>query len=193
MSTYSTLSDHELVHLLQNGDKDAFAEIYARFFGLLYVHAYRKLGDEDEASDLIQELFASLWEKQPSLRVSENLSSYLYTSVRNRVLNLIERRKVNQRYMCSLADYSETDHKYADEKLRESELRQMIEKEINSLPEQMRIIFQMSRHEYLSYKEIGERLEMSEQAVKSVMKRTLKVLRQRLGLFVFLMIFFHLV
>jgi RNA polymerase sigma-70 factor (ECF subfamily) len=170
---------------MKSEDRGAFAELYDRFFGLLYIHACRKLGDEEEAEDLLQELFANIWEKRQSIALTGSLSSYMFAAVRNRVLNIIERRRINLKYIHSLADYAVNNHRYADEKLREKELQQMIEKELDCLPEQMRVIFQMSRLEYLNYKEIGEKLDMSEQAVKSVMKRTLKILRRKLGLVVF--------
>jgi len=182
MSAYCRFSDHKLMTLLKESDHAAFAEIYNRFFGLLYVHAFRRLNDEDEANDLIQEMFASLWDKRETFAINGNLSAYLYASVRNRVLNIIEHKKVSDKYMESLAGYTDLDYQFADHKIRENQLRNQIEKEINALPAQMRRVFIMSRTENLSYKEIAKSMDMTEQAIKSNIKRTLRQLRLKLGL-----------
>jgi len=192
MSNYSTFTDQKLAELLRIGDHMAFTEIYNRFFGLLYIHAVRRLNDEDEASDLIQELFTSIWDKRNSFLLSGSLSSYLYTSIRNRMLNNFEHKKVADKYIESLAGYEDLDYTYADHKIRERDLRKLIEKEIDHLPEPMRQIFLMSRMEHLSHKEIAEKLDVSEQAVKSHVKRALKILRVKLGLYGFLLCLFKL-
>lgn len=192
MTDYSKYSDQELTALLQQGDHTAFTETYNRFFGLLYIHAFRRLNDKDEAKDLIQELFASIWDKRKSLRLTGTLSSYLYAAIRNRMLNNFEHKKVQEKYMESLASYADLDYTYADHKIREQDLRQLIEKEIENLPLQMREIFILSRKEHLSHKEIADQLNVSEQAVKSQVKRALKILRVKLGLYGFLLCLFKL-
>src|SRR4051812_6602008 len=99
MSDYKSLSDQELLVLLKEGEHPAFAEIYNRFYSLLYVHAYRRLSDEDSANDLIQDVFVSLWEKRNDLIVKSSLSSYLYAIVRNRIIDLYNRSKVSEKYL----------------------------------------------------------------------------------------------
>lgn len=192
MVIYSKFSDEELAVLLREGDHLAFTEIYNRFFSLLYIHAFRRLGDDEEANDVIQELFAVIWDKRELLHLTGSLSSYLYASIRNRMLDKIAHKKVSDKYMDSLASYSELDYSYADHKVREQDLKQLIEKEINALPEPMRAIFILSRKEHLSHKEIAEVMDMTEQAVKSQVKRALKILRVKLGFFSYLLCFFKL-
>lgn len=192
MAIYNEFSDQQLAVLLKEGDHGAFTEIYNRFFGLLYIHAFRRLNDDQEANDLIQEMFTTIWDKRKMLQLNGTLSAYLYAGTRNRILNRFAHRKVSDRYMDSLASYSELDHTLADHKIREFDLRQLIEQEINALPEQMRIIFTLSRKKYLSHKEIAEVMNISEQAVKSHVKRALKILRGKLGLYSYFLCLFKL-
>lgn len=192
MSNYNEFSDQQLTGLLREGDHGAFTEIYNRFFGLLYIHAFRRVNNRDEASDLIHELFASMWDKRKTFQLTGSLSSYLYASIRNRMLNNFEHQKVADKYMDSLANYADLDYTYADHKIREQDLKKLIEKEINNLPDPMKQIFLMSRMEHLSHKEIAEKLDVSEQAVKSHVKRALKILRVKLGLYGFLLCLFKL-
>lgn len=190
MRLYNKLSDAELTDLLREGDKSAFTEIYNRFFGLLYIHAYRKLLDEAQAGDIIQEIFTTIWDKRNSLHITGSLSSYLYSASRNRILNTFRDKKVSVKFLESLTEADRQDHSAADDRIRIKDLTQLIEAEINALPDPMRVIFIMSRTKNLSHKDIATELNMSEQAVRSQVKRALKILRLKLGLFAYLMILF---
>ncbi|TKC62508.1 RNA polymerase sigma-70 factor [Pedobacter hiemivivus] len=192
MTSYSNFSDEQLAILLKEGDHLAFTEIYKRFFSILYIHACRRMEDDEEANDLIQEMFTAFWDKRRLLDLRGSLSSYLYASIRNRMLNKIANKKVSEKYIDSLAGSSELDYTYADHKVREQDLKQLIEKEIDALPEPMRTIFILSRKEHLSHKEISAELNMTELAVQSQVKRALKVLRRKLGFYSYLLCFFKL-
>jgi len=190
MTIYSQLSDHELVSRIREGDEASFAEVYNRFYGLLYIHAHKRLRNEEEARDVIHELFASLWAKRDSFSITTNLSGYLYSSIRNRILDMITHKKVEEKYIGSLQHYIDHDHIYADYRVRERDLATLIEREISFLPPKMREVFELSRKSHLSHKEIAAVLDLSEQTVRTQVKKALRILRLRLGLFVYLMIVF---
>jgi RNA polymerase sigma-70 factor (family 1) len=177
---YAKLSDAELNFLLKNGDRSAYTEIFNRYNKFLYSHAYNKLRDSEDAMDIVQEVFIKLWEKPPQLD-DLNLPAYLVTMVRNRILNLISHQKIVNDYTLSLKDYmnniNETDHL-----IREKQLSEIIEEEIASLPTKMRQVFELSRKEHLSNKEIAHKLGLSEHTVADQIKKSLKTLRIKLGL-----------
>lgn len=191
MEDYSKYSDMELADMLREENHDAFAEIYQRFHSLLYIHAFRRLDDQEATNDLLQDIFIQLWEKRNVLMLHGSLSAYLYSSVRNKIINQYVHKKVEGKYLSSLGDYFEEDHRYADFRVRENQLKSLIESEIAALPETERLIFHMSRNENLSYREIAEKLDLTEEAVKSKMKRTLKVLRGKLGLWGYLVLLWN--
>ncbi|ERJ58634.1 RNA polymerase sigma factor [Sphingobacterium paucimobilis] len=179
MIVLTSFSDEELFELVKENRKDAYEEIYHRFKGVLYAHAYRMLGDREEVQDLIQEVFVALWTKKDSLLI-KNVSAYLYSSVRNRVIDRVSRLKSRNKYLDSMAFYAEHySYQVPDRILYEKELRGLIETEVNALPERMRLIFQMSRKEHLSHKEIGEKLGLSETTVKKQVNNALKILRSK--------------
>jgi len=185
MANYNTLSDSELTDLLRLDDELAFAEIYDRYFGLLYLHAFNRVRDKEEARDVVQELFAFLWANHSSIEFKTNLSNYLYTATRNRILNVIGRKQIHERYRLKLPEQLiapvMTDHL-----MRERQLTEIINKEIQALPPKMRIVFEMSRKYHMTYKEIAGKLDITEQSVRSHVKNALKVLRVKLGLITFL-------
>lgn len=186
MAEYDSMNDLELVNLIRCGNKHAFAKIYERYFELLYLHAYHRLRDKDEAKDLVQELFSHLWSHRESLIPASNFSNYLYTSLRNRVLNILAHKCVEDKFLLSLQHADSNTEAITDHLARERQLAMIIEKEIQSLPPRMRQVFEMSRKANLSYKEIAARLELSEQSVRSHVKGALRLLRTRLGLWLYL-------
>lgn len=188
---YRELSDTRLVSLLKEGDQHAYAEIYERYFSALYLHAYNRLRDNSEAKDIVQELFAQLWEKREASDPKTNLSNYLYTAVRNRVLNALAHQQVRSKYFQSLPVVIDTGQSLTDHRARERQLAAIIEKEVQTLPPKMREVFELSRKANLTHKEIAEALDISEQTVRSHVKGALKILRVKLGILVYIAFLFY--
>lgn len=181
MSEYLSLTDSELVELLQSGDNAAFTEIYSRYHAALYIHVFNKLRNREESRDIVQELFGSLWKNHSSTVVKTGLAGYLYTAVRYKVFDYISRKEVASRYLSSFDQLLDRNEVITDHLVREKEFMIIIDQEIDALPTKMREIFELSRKHYLSHREIAERLGLSEMTVKKQINNALKVLRQRLG------------
>ncbi|WEK17653.1 MAG: RNA polymerase sigma-70 factor [Candidatus Pedobacter colombiensis] len=188
MSGYHLHTDEELFVLIKEGNHTAYTQVFDRFYGLLYLHALKILLDEDEAKDLVQELFEMIWMKRDLLIVNGSVSAYLYASTRNMVLNQIAHKKVKNRYLDTLGEFVGQEEYLTDFYVREKELKRIIEKEISALPQKMSEIFKLSRTEYLSHKEIASKLHLSELTVKTQVKRALKILKPKFGFIIGLML-----
>lgn len=187
MTNYSNHTDEALIPLLQQGDKAAYTEIYNRYHSLLYVFAYNRLKDREEAKDIVHELFLKLWTEHMGLQITGRLSVYLYTAVRNRIINTITHQQVASRYIDSFLSYIEQiDYQSADYLARHNDLQAFVQKEIDNLQPRMREVFELSRNSSLTRKEIAEKLGVSEQTVKSHMHSALKILKARLGSLLFM-------
>lgn len=193
MANCKQLPDFDLIVLLKQDDEAAFTEIYERYKWILYSHAYKKLKNREEARDVIQELFAGLWTKRHMINFNSNLSGYLYTAMRNKVLNVIAHQQVADKYVDSLATYANQGNFITDHLIREKQLAVLIEQEIESLPTKMKTLFLLSRKEYLSHREIACKMEISEETVKRQVKNALKTLRLKLGLFSFFLFFLNFI
>src|SRR5882757_9356864 len=101
-TAYSKLTDQQLAALLSKGDQVAYTQIFEKYKTVLYKHAYRLLNDQEEANDIIQDLFFTLWQKRESIVFKISISSYLYSSVRNRIFDHITHQKVAAKYMESI-------------------------------------------------------------------------------------------
>ncbi len=181
MPDYSKLLDAELTSLLKTGDQHAFTEIYKRYWHLLYLHAYKMLDDEEEAKDLVQNLFIALYTKAGQLEIKTNLKAYLYVSVRHKIINLIRQKKVNDDFIMMVAEAMDETDDHTTQQLDERELIKVIDEEIGRLPPRMKEVFEMSRKEFLSNKEIAARLGTSEETVKKQISKSIKVLKDRLS------------
>ena len=187
MAGYQTLSDNELTQLLKESDHRAYTEIYNRYFYLLYVHAYKKLRDEEQAKDVVQDVFATLWFKRATGFQSNNLGGYLYTAVRNKIFDLFAHEQVKSKYIESLNAYLSTHTSVpTDYLVRENELKAYIEKEVRALPPKMKQIFELSREANLSYKEIADQLNVSENNVSKQVNNALRLLKTKLGLIIYI-------
>lgn len=188
MSCYQNLSDRELTTLLHEGDERAFTEIFERYHSLLYIYAHKKLNNKQEAQDIIQEVLTTLWIRRCDFLMRTSLSSYLFTAVRNKALDLFLHKKVEAKYLTSLQYFIEDAGVQTDFLIRENDLKSLIEKEIQLLPPRMKEVFQLSRKSKLSHKEIAGLMDISEQTVSTQIKKALRILRVRLGLFIYLII-----
>ncbi|MFN0257720.1 RNA polymerase sigma factor [Pedobacter ureilyticus] len=182
MSTSQT-PDIELLSLLQKENQAAYTEIFNRYFQLMFVFAYKKLRDEEIAKDLVQELFVKLWERRAVISVKGNLTPYLYTAMRNMILDYFAPQKVENRYVVFLTGYMANGRSMdSDALIREKQLKEYIEKQIQALPAKMRRIFEMSRKGHLSHREIAIALETSENNVSTQIMNAIRILKTKLSM-----------
>lgn len=187
MAAYSTLSDVDLTALLQTGDNAAFLEIYDRYKGLLLAYAYRKLQNKQEAQDVVQDIFISLWEKRENFVLKTYLSGFLYKSVLNKILDIWKHNKVVAEHLELHKFEIDVDATGTDFLIREKEIATMIEKEIAAMPPRMREVYELKYKQYLSTKNISAKLGISEHTVSNHLKNASSHLKERLGVVIFVL------
>lgn len=181
MKNYKAYNDCQLSAMLKDGDRDAYTEIYGRYKRPLYLFAFKRLGNKEDVSDAIHEVFLSLWINHESLVISYTLSTYLHSAIRNKVANLIAHKQVQDRYLQSFSNFLSTSYDSSDHLVRHRELEIQIEKEIQALPVKMREIFELSRKFNHNRSKIAKDLGLSEETVKSQLYQALKRLKTKFG------------
>lgn len=157
-------------------DKDAFEKLFREFFPPLLSFARKILVDEDDAREVVHQVFINLWEKRDKIDLSTSLKSYLFTSVHNRSLNVIrDRKKFSSEEVPEMA--GEWD---VSTQIESMELEEKINEAIASLPEKCRQIFELNRFDGLKYSEIAIQLNISVKTVENQMSKALKILREKL-------------
>lgn len=189
MAAYDKLTDSELTSLIKEDDQSAYTEIFFRYSKVLAAHAYRLLGDQDEACDVVQDVLLSLWQNRENFALSRSLSSYLYTATRNRVFNRMSHQKVVAKYADSIVNFMEAGHAVTDEAIRAKELAVIIEQEIAALPQKMREVFLLNKRDELTYKEIALKLDITDKTAKQQVYNAVKNLRLKINSFMSILLF----
>ncbi|EDM34153.1 putative ECF-type RNA polymerase sigma factor [Pedobacter sp. BAL39] len=180
MTAYGGYSDQDLVILMKKDDA-AFNEIYERYWSILYRSAFNVLKDEDLCLDVLQEVFIWVWEHRADLQV-RSLKAYLQVAVKYKVANYIRNGKVRESFYLRIPKI-ELDTAFPDETLEVKELKEIIDRFVEELPARCREVFQLSRNEHLSNKDIAIRLGISEKTVENQINKGLKKLKLDLGRF----------
>lgn len=189
MTNFENTLDEDLAVLLKQGNHAAYTEIYNRYWQVLFIHSMKMLRDEEEALDVLQNIFVNLWLHASTITIKTSLRSYLYKMTRNQTLNTIEKSNTRNFHFESFSRYIEMDRPLTEESVNFNELSTRIEAEVSKLPPKMRAIFEKSRFDGLSHKEIAKELNVSENTVKTVLHRATKSLREKLGSLIFFMFF----
>lgn len=160
-----------------------FEVLFKTHYKALHAYAAVILKDEDDAEEIVQQLFLKFWEKRELLAVQTSLKAYLYKCVYHDSLNYLKHQKVKEKYQ----DFTQhrMDNSYND-RIEVSELQEQINLALNDLPEQCRTIFQMSRFEDLKYREIADELGIAVKTVENQMGKALRIMRIKLADFLVL-------
>lgn len=170
-------------------DIKEFEAIFRELFVPLCRYAHTYLSDQDSSREVVHDVFVQVWERHEKLHLDIPLKSYLYTSVRNRSLNYLRDR--SKFHNTKDSDYDEIVMGSTDEVdfLEVEELEQKIQLVLQDLPEKCAEIFRMNRFEGLRYKEIADQLKISVKTVEAQMSKALRILRENLREYLYLLIF----
>jgi len=186
VENYGEISDDELIRLLKVGDNAAFSSIYKKYLCLVISEALKKLGDEEHAQDIAQDVFVNLWIKRKQLPEIWNLAGYLINSAKNAIFNFFEHKDVEAKYASSLKDYVNTGSTaHTDYLVREKEWTKYINDAIESLPAKMKEVYKLRVDSGLSHKQVAQALGLSERTVNAQMINAIKRLKSRLTVITF--------
>ncbi len=174
------LHEHQQQTTLKTGDLNAFEMLFRTYYQPLCNYAYTYTQDRDEAEEVVQSTFLSIWEKYDTLEIHTGMKPYLYAMVRNSCLNIIKHEKIKQQHVKSEMVFGERTIESVANTVLATELDERIQKALEKLPEQCRIIFKLSRFEELKYAEIAEQLNLSIKTVENQMGKALKIMREQL-------------
>ncbi len=182
MINYAALDDASLLELMKDGDQEAFTTIYNKYWYPLMQHVMKAVRIYSEAEDIVQEIFVSIWKNRARLEIRGALSTYLFNSGRYMAIRNIERNVTRSNYLQRLSDQIDNGGVPSPETLLHMrELEERIEQAIESLPEKMKEIFNLSRKQQLSYREIAAQLGVSEETVRKQISNALNRLRIQVG------------
>ncbi|MHB8208645.1 RNA polymerase sigma factor [Mucilaginibacter sp.] len=186
----TNLADDELLRRIQMDDQQAFSIIVYRYNVRLYKIVYGRVRMEDDAKDIIQEIFISLWNNRHQIQSCGALYPYLSKSVFYAIIDwqLLHKKNISRHHI--LLEKDEPSVFPIENQVIANELRQELMEEVEKMPYTTRTVFQMSRIDQKSVKEIAVVLSLSEQTVKNNISTALKLLRSRMASDKFALLFF---
>ncbi|WP_066627306.1 RNA polymerase sigma-70 factor [Labilibacter marinus] len=170
---------------LKRGDKKVYESVYFEFFDVLYHLALQYLRREDIAKEVVQDAFVKLWENKGAIENNSNIKNLLYTITKNNCLNHLRNEKVVAKYLDNIRHLElqfqyDALSKLSDDAIIFEELQEKLNAAIEKLPEKIKQVFIMSRFQELKYREIADKLSISQKTVESRMSKALAFLRKDL-------------
>lgn len=159
--------------------REDFKRLFDEHFESLRNYLYYRCGDEELATDVVQDVFLKLWEKKLD-KPPEELVGLLYKMAKDALISKFRRSQTEQAFKAQPPDVK--SHQSTEEDINYKELKANYEKALSKMPEIQREVFLMSRNDELKYHEIAQRLELSVKAVEKRMKNALQFLREALSI-----------
>ncbi len=174
-------TDTELVNLLIRDNETAFSELYVRYKDKLHYFCLSLLKSEEETNDIVQEIFIRLWESRIFINPDLSFSSFLYTIARNRILNYFRDMDIDAKAKSILAQNKPVEEDVIESNLIYTEYQNILKEAIEQLSPQRKKIFNMSRMDNLTHKEIAEQLGISVNTVQEHISESLRFIKTYFG------------
>lgn len=177
----------DLTAKLSKDDPHAFGVLFSEYYSPLCLYAMRFTKDKASAEEIVHETFVKLWEHRENLDINESVAGYLYKSVQNNALNYLKKEQIKNKYSEAYAEQLRNAEEYFTV-TQESGLSVVLAKEleskileaVDSLPEQCKEIFKLSRFAGLKNQEIADKKKVTLNTVQKQISIALQKLRKSL-------------
>ena len=185
VSCYSPneMDDEELIWQLKQGSEEAFTALYKKYWRQVYNFTRLYLTTVESAEEVVQDVFVKLWEARELIRQEDNFKGLLFIITRNLIFNQHRKTLNEDFYKMTVLAAMESAYNI-EEEIEAHNLSEYIDTLIQELPPRRREIFNLSRKQHLTYKEIAQRLNISEKTVENQIGEALKYLRKNIPMLV---------
>ena len=194
MDTHNQTKELFLYEELKRGKEYAFDFFFNYYYPGLCVYAQKMISlSEEQAKDIVQDVFVKFWNDREKLNIQFSVRSYLFVSVKNKCFDFLRKKNRNIKFEEITVEHDITDESFETYIL--SELQTLFNKSLNKLPERCREIFELSRFHGLKNREIAAKLNLSEKTVENQVTKALHILKEELKDYLTLLAlfeFFHI-
>lgn len=174
------LNELQLVKKLAEGDFNAFDALFKFYHKKLYHFALSLLKNSEDAEDVVQEVFVRIWENRDNIKIRHSFKSFLFTIAYNIIVNQLRKRMADVRFREKLEKNIQTDLTREADHLVYMELDNRFRTVLSQLPPQRKRIYKMHRDLKMTYKEIGQKLNISPNTVRNQFSEALKFLQEQM-------------
>jgi len=182
MKPLNHTDEKELLLSLRDGEQLAFAAIFNHYNAFLFLQAYKLTRDEDDARDIVQDIFINLWNSREKLSIHGPLIVYLSKSVRFGFFKMVRSKAYRSRYEEEMATFMAGGHCTTDELLLEQELVAQLKQLAEAMPSKTGRAFILRHLEQYSIDEIAEALDVSPKTVSNMLSQAKNDLKLKLGI-----------
>ena len=181
----------DLFKQFKSNDKNAITSLYNAYSRRLYNFAFAYLKTEEDAMDVVQEVFISIWNKRDTLNDDTNLEAYLFTVTKNSVISFFRKKTTEKEYLDYLYYKVVRQHSDNGEQYDYNHLSDRIRELTEQLPTQRKLIFKLSKEKGLSNKAIAEELNISIKTVEDHMTKARHFMKSQLTEYGILALLFY--
>ncbi|MEH3112889.1 RNA polymerase sigma-70 factor [Pedobacter terrae] len=170
-------TDEELIEMLRENEVVAFKKIYTKYWYDLYLITNKRLRSKEAAEEIIQNFFTTFWINRGKINIKGSLKAYLHSAIRYSIIDYLAKEATRNNYLELLSFSYEEATNSTEEAIFMKELENGIDGVISKLPAKCRKVFELSRKEHKSNKEIAQLLGLSEKTVENHITNALKYFR----------------
>lgn len=182
MKTLNATEEKALLERLRHGDETAFTTIFNQYNQFLFLQAYKLTRDEDDARDIVQDIFVNLWDNREKFSIHVPLAVYLSKSVRFGFFKKIRYSSNRARYEQDFASFMDKGQCTTDEILLEQELVERLKLLAACMPVKTGKALILKHLEAYTISEIAEALDVSPKTVSNMLSQANKDLKFKLGM-----------
>ncbi|MFN0290152.1 RNA polymerase sigma-70 factor [Pedobacter helvus] len=169
-----------LLQEIAQGDQRAFRTLYNSYHRKIYTFALKYIKSENQAEEIVQEVFMKLWQMGTRITEIKHLENYLLTITRNRSMDIMYRRQMEIKVDLIRSIDWEESHNDTEELILLNDTRKLLLDAIDLLPPQQKKVYQLCHQQGLKYEQAANQLELSQHTVQRHMKLALRFLRNYL-------------
>jgi RNA polymerase sigma-70 factor, ECF subfamily len=181
LTRQTDIPEHELLKKLSLGDKGAFNQLIESYYTSLCRSALKYIRSKEQAEEIVQDVFVSLWERRETIVVTTSLAAYLHTSVKYQSINALKKKLARPDTEAGFPEHFHPTTNEVDELFAGKELEELVQDAITALPARCRIVFDLSRNAGLTYNEIATQLDISPKTVETQISIALARIKAHLG------------
>jgi RNA polymerase sigma-70 factor (family 1) len=167
----------DLALRIKQADEVAFGMLYAHFKTKLYWYCLKFTRCEETAKEVVHDIFVKLWEDKAQLNADLNISAFLFTIAKHKLINHLKKAALNTAYVLEQKRTTSEACSSAERGLEYGNYLELANRAVTQLPPRRQLIFTMSRQQELSHQEIAAALGISKNTVKEQIAKALKALR----------------
>jgi len=173
LSGLKKIIDSDLTYLVKMGNKEAFRVLFERYAPKIYNFALSYLRNEQEAEEMVQDVFLKIWEKRENLDKSKNIKSFIFKIAVNSIYDLIRRKNIEGAFRDFIRDNHEEGLESTWHTVIFEEMLANINELVKEMPAQQQRIFRLSRIDGMPNDIIAEKLNLSKRTVENQLYRAL--------------------